>query len=69
MAYNHLKEQLKPFFQQFADSGQAISAEDIKSYFAKLRGDEQDVKAAKDTAASSGADGDDKDFRREQGGY
>ena len=68
MAYNHLKEQLKPFFQQFADSGQAISAEDIKSYFAKLRGDEQDVKAAND-AASSGADGDDQDFRREQGGY
>lgn len=69
MAYNHLKDKLKPFFQQFADSGQAISADDIKGYFAKLRGDEEGMKEAKETAASSGGDGDDKDMRREQGGY
>jgi E3 ubiquitin-protein ligase UBR7 len=41
MAYNHLKDKLKPFFQQFAESGQAISADDIKAHFAKMRGDEQ----------------------------
>ncbi|KAG9255488.1 putative metaphase-anaphase transition protein [Emericellopsis atlantica] len=65
MAYNHLKEQLKPFFQQFAESGQAIGAEDIKAYFAKLRGDEEDIKEAGEAAASDGRDSQ----RREQGGH
>ncbi|TAQ86007.1 hypothetical protein B7494_g5662 [Chlorociboria aeruginascens] len=46
MAYNHLRDKLKPFFQQFAESGQAISAEDIKAHFAKMRGDEQAIKEA-----------------------
>ncbi|KAJ4151233.1 hypothetical protein LMH87_011946 [Akanthomyces muscarius] len=70
MAYNHLKERLKPFFQQFADSGQAIGAEDIKAYFAKLRGDEQAIKDAGEGAASSApASGQDGDSRREQGGF
>ncbi|CRK25198.1 hypothetical protein BN1708_018145, partial [Verticillium longisporum] len=50
MAYNHLKEQLTPFFKQFAESGQAIGAEDIKAYFAKLRGDEQGIKEAGEAA-------------------
>ncbi|KAL1891437.1 hypothetical protein Sste5346_007701 [Sporothrix stenoceras] len=62
MAYNHLKDKLKPFFQQFAESGQAISAEDIKSYFAKLRGDEQAIREAGEAARSD-------DNRREQNGY
>jgi E3 ubiquitin-protein ligase UBR7 len=61
MAYNHLKDRLKPFFQQFAESGQAISAEDIKEYFAKLRGDEQAIKEAGEAAKS--------DSRQEQSGY
>lgn len=69
MAYNHLKERLKPFFQQFAESGQAIGAEDIKAYFAKLRGDEQDIKEAGEAAASSGGADDGNRNRREQGGY
>ncbi len=72
MAYNHLKERLKPFFQQFADSGQAIGAEDIKAYFAKLRGDEQAIQDAGDgaaAAASRSGSGQDGDARREQGGY
>jgi E3 ubiquitin-protein ligase UBR7 len=76
MAYNHLKEQLKPFFQQFADSGKAIGAEDIKAYFAKLRGDEQGIRDAGEAASSSSkrdgdgdGDGDGDDFRREQSGY
>ena len=62
MAYNHLKDRLKPFFQQFAESGKAISAEDIKEYFAKLRGDEQAIREANDAAKSD-------DNRREQSGY
>ncbi|CAK7271596.1 hypothetical protein SEPCBS57363_004703 [Sporothrix epigloea] len=62
MAYNHLKDKLKPFFQQFAESGHAISAEDIKSYFAKLRGDEQAIREAGEAAGSD-------DNRREQSGY
>lgn len=61
MAYNHLKDKLKPFFQQFAESGQAISAEDIKQYFAKLRGDEQPAQAGGEDAGS--------DLRQEQSGY
>ncbi|KAI0973919.1 hypothetical protein F4678DRAFT_391450 [Xylaria arbuscula] len=61
MAYNNLKEKLKPFFQQFAESGKAIGAEDIKEYFAKLRGDEQAIKEAGEAAK--------EDHRREQSGY
>lgn len=61
MAYNHLKERLKPFFQQFAESGKAIGAEDIKEYFAKLRGDEQAIKDAGEAAK--------EDQRQEQSGY
>ncbi|KAK2692373.1 hypothetical protein QWA68_008515 [Fusarium oxysporum] len=70
MAYNHLKERLKPFFQQFAESGQAIGAEDIKAYFAKLRGDEQGIQeaaaGAKDGEGGGSGDG---DQRKEQSGY
>ncbi|KAK2615656.1 hypothetical protein N8I77_002394 [Diaporthe amygdali] len=61
MAYNQLKDKLKPFFQQFAESGQAISADDIKEYFAKLRGDDEAIKEAGESAKS--------DNRREQPGY
>ncbi|KAL7807158.1 putative zinc finger in N-recognin domain-containing protein [Trichoderma aethiopicum] len=70
MAYNHLKEQLKPFFKQFAESGKAVGAEDIKAYFAKLRGDEQGIKEAGEAAASSKDNGDEGGGgRREQSGY
>lgn len=40
MAFNKLKEKLTPFFREFAESGKAISAEDIKEHFAKMRGDD-----------------------------
>lgn len=68
MAYNHLKEQLKPFFQQFAESGQAIGAEDIKEYFAKLRGDEEGIKKAGEAAAKDRGDDEEPDNRQEQSG-
>jgi E3 ubiquitin-protein ligase UBR7 len=61
MAYNHLKEKLKPFFQQFAESGKAIGAEDIKAHFAKMRGDEQAIKEAGEAAKAGN--------RKEQSGY
>ena len=67
MAYNHLKEKVKGFLQPFAQSGEAVSAEDVKQYFAKLRGDEEAIKAA-GGAALVGGDGPDADNRREQSG-
>ena len=66
MAYNHLRDKLKGFLQPFAESGQAVSAEDIKEYFTKLRGDEQ---AMRDAAAGASADGVQGDGRKEQDGY
>jgi E3 ubiquitin-protein ligase UBR7 len=65
MAYNHLKDKVKAFLQPFAESGQAVGAEDIKAYFAKLRGDEQAVQAG-DAGSGDGVEG---DQRKEQGGY
>ncbi|KAF2773649.1 hypothetical protein EJ03DRAFT_323596 [Teratosphaeria nubilosa] len=66
MAYNHVKDKVKAFLQPFAESGQMVSAEDIKEYFAKLRGDEQAQKEAATGAANDGVNG---DHRKEQGGY
>lgn len=67
MVYNHLKDKVKNFLQPFAESGQAVGAEDIKAYFEKLRGDEQGIQAA---ALSSGNGGGEEggDNRREQSG-
>jgi E3 ubiquitin-protein ligase UBR7 len=61
MAYNHVRDKLKQFLQPFAESGQPVGAEDIKAYFAKLRGDETGEKAT-----ASGVEG---DSRKEQEGY
>nr|POF04692.1 protein mlo2 [Quercus suber] len=62
MAYNHVRDKVKAFLQPFAESGQLVGAEDIKSYFAKLRGDEQAIREAA-IGASDGVD-----HRREQEG-
>ncbi|KAL8670311.1 MAG: hypothetical protein Q9168_005142 [Polycauliona sp. 1 TL-2023] len=62
MVYNHLKDKVKSFLQPFAESGQAVGAEDIKAYFEKLRGDEQAIKSAAMAGSGSG----DGDNRREQ---
>ncbi|EKV16124.1 Metaphase-anaphase transition protein (Mlo2), putative [Penicillium digitatum PHI26] len=59
MAYNHLRDKLKVFLQPFAESGQAVSAEDIKGYFEALRGDEQGIKDAANHASTVGRDGKD----------
>ncbi|KAJ5793459.1 hypothetical protein N7457_000058 [Penicillium paradoxum] len=59
MAYNHLRDKLKLFLQPFAESGQAVSAEDVKGYFEKLRGDDQGIKDAADHASAAGRNGKD----------
>lgn len=46
MAYNHLKDKVKAFLKPYAESGEAVGAEDIKAYFEKLRGDEAAIKEA-----------------------
>lgn len=69
MAYNMMKEKLKPLFEAFAGTGKAIGADDIKDYFAKLRGDDDAIRAAGSAAAASGGDGDENGNRREQSGY
>ncbi|KAK7959470.1 uncharacterized protein PG986_004324 [Apiospora aurea] len=65
MAYKQLKDKLTPFFEEFAKSGKAIGADDIKEYFAKLRGDEQAIK----DAGQAAKDGGDDNHRQEQSGY
>ena len=67
MAYNHLKDNLKSFLQPFAESGRAVSAEDIKAHFEKLRGDAEAIRAA-GVAATSGGDGRGGNNRQEQSG-
>lgn len=63
MAYNHMKDKVKEFLKPFAETGQPVSAEDIKAYFAKLRGDEEASRAEGGVGFDSGADN-----RREQSG-
>lgn len=65
MAYNHVRDKVKAFLKPFAESGEAVGAEDIKEYFAKLRGDEQ---AMRDAAVGAGGSVQ-GDGRREQDGY
>ncbi|KAJ5197789.1 uncharacterized protein N7498_006906 [Penicillium cinerascens] len=73
MIYNHLRDKVKDFLKPFAESGQAVSADDIKGYFEKLRGDEQGIKDAAGQAEAmgggEGSGGDAGDSRREQNGY
>ncbi|KAK5452420.1 hypothetical protein LTS15_007486 [Exophiala xenobiotica] len=84
MVYNHLRDKVKEFLKPYAESGQAVSADDIKAYFEKLRGDESAIKEASgkplDSAghgggSSGGGGGGDADRddaggnRREQSGY
>lgn len=66
MAYNHLRDKVKAFLQPFAESGQAVGAEDVKAYFARLRGDAEAMRAA---VSGAGGDNDGGDGRREQSGY
>jgi E3 ubiquitin-protein ligase UBR7 len=74
MAYAHLKDKVAAFLKPFAESGQAVGAEDVKAYFEKLRGDEQGIQDAAGGAKANMGDGDSDgsaggDGRREQSGY
>ena len=71
MVYNHLKDKVKEFLKPYAESGKVVSADDIKSYFEKLRGDEEGIKeAGKQADAAGGSDKENGgDNRREQSGY
>lgn len=73
MAYAHLKDKVAAFLKPFAESGEAVGAEDVKKYFEKLRGDAQGIQEAAGGAKASRKDkeeGDgDGDGRREQSGY
>lgn len=69
MVYNHLKDKVKAFLQPFAESGQAVGAEDIKAYFETLRGDAEAIRAAGGAAVNGGGEGGpDGDDRKEQRG-
>lgn len=67
MVYNHLKDKVKEFLKPYAESGEAVGAEDIKAYFEKLRGDQEAMKEAAQKPIAG--DDDDSDNRREQSGY
>jgi E3 ubiquitin-protein ligase UBR7 len=69
MVYNHLKDKVKEFLKPFAETGEAVSAEAIKAYFEKLRGDDQQgsQNQASSSSAGGGKDGD-GDNRKEQSG-
>lgn len=76
MVYNHLRDKVKEFLKPFAESGKPVSAEDIKAYFEKLRGDDLAIKEASGRASAFGSRSDDNggsgggegDNRREQSG-
>ena len=67
MAYNHVKDKVKAFLQPFAESGQPVGAEEIRAYFAKLRGDEMAEREAMIKAEQGGSSG--GGYRRGQEGY
>lgn len=68
MVYNHLKDKVKEFLKPYAESGKTVSADDIKEYFEKLRGDHEAVKEASSKPVPDDENGGD-DQRREQSGY
>jgi E3 ubiquitin-protein ligase UBR7 len=69
MVYNHLREKVKGFLKPFAESGQAVGADDIKAYFEALRGDAEGIKAMAAMRENDGGEGGSGDQRKEQGGY
>jgi E3 ubiquitin-protein ligase UBR7 len=69
MVYNHLREKVKGFLKPFAESGQAVGAEDIKAYFESLRGDAEGIQAMAAMRKDDAGEGGSGDKRKEQGGY
>ena len=69
MVYNHLRDKVKDFLRPYAESGKAVSAEDIKAYFEGLRGDSEGMKEAQEKVQGEGGGEGEGDSRREQSGY
>ncbi|KAL2415591.1 Protein mlo2 [Exophiala dermatitidis] len=71
MVYNHLRDKVKEFLKPYAETGRAVSAEDIKAYFEKLRGDESGIREASAKPGDGDGDGGGPggDNRRDQPGY
>lgn len=68
MVYNHLRDKVKAFLKPFAESGQAVSAEDIKSYFEKLRGDDMAIREAGGQASAFNSNGGSGQGDNQEGG-
>lgn len=68
MVYNHLRDKVKEFLRPYAESGQAVGAEDIKAYFEKLRGDDLRKGEAENTTEHEDGSSNSGN-RREQSGY
>lgn len=72
MAYNHMKDKVKAFLKPFAESGQPVGAEDVRAYFAQLRGDEmaeREAMVSAEQGAGAGAGAGGGAYRREGKGY
>ncbi|KAI5280686.1 putative E3 ubiquitin-protein ligase ubr7, partial [Ascosphaera aggregata] len=73
MIYQHLRDKVKEFLRPYAERGEAVGAEDVREYFARLRGDDQGRSSTAAANGSSVGDDDteqgDGDNRREQSGY
>ena len=72
MAYAHIRDKVSAFLKPFAESGQAVGAEDVKAYFEKLRGDAQGIADAAGGAKASRNEEDGGvggNGRKEQDGY
>jgi E3 ubiquitin-protein ligase UBR7 len=69
MVYNNLRDKVKEFLRPFAESGRPVTAEDIKTYFEKLRGDDQATREAGGrVSGSENGSGEGNDNRKEQSG-
>ncbi|KAI5295913.1 hypothetical protein KEM52_006505 [Ascosphaera acerosa] len=56
MIYQHLRDKVKEFLKPYAERGEAVGAEDVREYFAKLRGDEHAGVNGSRPRASNGDD-------------
>lgn len=54
MVYNRLRDGLKDFLKPFAETGQAVGADDVKAYFEKLRGDDDVMKRMREEQGGGG---------------
>lgn len=68
MVYNHLKDKVKAFLAPFAETGVPVGADDIKSYFEKLRGDDGAIQGAAAAVRGGGRGGRDDGTDRGRGG-